>query len=64
MYQFFLCKANIIDWKVKPKNRLFSPFFYENVSNPFMATLALLMHDNLFQTSRRFGQKYFCCNPG
>ncbi|OWK72085.1 hypothetical protein CBW18_00435 [Pedobacter sp. AJM] len=31
MYLFFLCKANIIDWKVKPKNRLFSPFFHENV---------------------------------
>jgi len=40
MYQFFLCKANIIDWKVKPKSILFAPFFQENVRNCFTATAA------------------------
>jgi len=40
MYQFFLCKANIIDWKVKPKSILFAPFFQENVRKCFMAVVA------------------------
>jgi hypothetical protein len=40
MYQFFLCKANIIDWKVKPKSILFTAFFQENVRNSIMATVA------------------------
>ncbi|RQO77281.1 hypothetical protein DBR40_09345 [Pedobacter sp. KBW01] len=42
MYQFFLCKANIIEWKVKPKSILFAPFFQENVRNWFMASKRLL----------------------
>jgi len=42
MYQFFLCKANIIDWKVKPKSILFAPFFQENVRNCVMAAKGLL----------------------
>jgi len=42
MYHFFLCKANIIDWKVKPKSILFTAFSQENVSNSIMATVAPL----------------------
>ncbi|RDC55108.1 hypothetical protein DU508_18325 [Pedobacter chinensis] len=47
MYQFFLCKANIIDWKVKPKSILFTPFFQGNVRNWFMATSAPLSLQSL-----------------
>jgi len=42
MYQFFLCKSNIIEWKVKPKIILFKPFFKENARISLMAASALL----------------------
>ncbi|WP_316831143.1 hypothetical protein [Pedobacter aquatilis] len=69
MYQFFLCKSNIIEWKVKPKSILFTAFFQENVRISFMETLALLYTSIFLQTHKvlkpyGFNQKVFPFQSG